>query len=102
MRHAPLYLYSQVRHIAELVGVVGRGEHRLGEVFAHLILINIKGGDEVDIANVVTAQVNVHYPRHELVFFSFLVEVDPLDKRAGAVSHADDGNIDFGHCFSTP
>ena len=58
--HAPLYRHAQVRHVGELHRVVGMGENGLAEVLAHLVRAHVEGGRELDVADVVSAQVGVH------------------------------------------
>ena len=50
-------------HVAELHRVVGAGEDRLREVEPDLLLVDVEGGDELDVADVVAAEVDVHQAR---------------------------------------
>ena len=52
-----------------------------GEVFAHLGLVHVEGGGELDVRDVVAAQVHVHEPGHELAGLRFPVVVHPLHER---------------------
>ena len=92
--HAPVHLDIQLRHLLEHVGVVGLGVDRLGEVLADLVLVDVERGHELDVADVVAAQVDVHQARHELIVHGVLVVVAALDEGAGAVADADDGDAD--------
>ncbi len=47
---------------------------------ADLALVDVEGGDELDVADVVAAEVDVHEARHELVGRGVAVLVDALDE----------------------
>ena len=96
--HAPVDLDIQLRHLLEHVGVVGLGVDRLGEVLADLVLVDVERGHELDVADVVAAQVDVHQARHELIVRGVLVVVAALDQAAGAVADAHDGDADLLAC----
>jgi len=42
-----------------------------GQVLADLVLVDVEGGHELDVADVVAAQVDVHEPRHGSRFARF-------------------------------
>ena len=71
--HAALDRDVQVRDIGELDGVVGVGIDRFGEVLADFVGVDVKGGGEFDVANVVAAKIDVHEAGNELVFRGILV-----------------------------
>ncbi len=75
---------------AELDGVVGLGEDGLGQVFADLVLVDVDGGHELDVLDVVAAQDGVHEAGHEVGLLGVLVELDALHERRGAVADTDD------------
>ena len=54
--HAALDGHAQVRHVANLMVLLGAAEDRLGQVLAHLVLVDVKGGGELDVADVIAAQ----------------------------------------------
>ena len=64
-------------------------------VLAHLVLVDVEGGDHLDVADVVAAQDQVHETRDELVFRGFPVFVDALDKGRRTVAQADDCYVDL-------
>ena len=80
------------RHVGEADGVVGLGEDGLGQVVADFARVDVEGGDELDVADVVAAEVDVHQAGHELVGRSVAVLVDALDEGGSAVADADDGD----------
>ncbi len=90
--HAALDFHAGARHVRELHGVVGLCEYGLGEVEPHLVLVDVERGDELDVTDVIAAEVNVHQPRHGLFGRCVAVVVHALDERRGAVADADDGN----------
>ena len=93
--HAPLDLDAQLGHLLEHVGVVGLGVDRLGQVLADLVLVDVERGHELDVADVVAAQVDVHQARDEVVGLGVLVVVAALDEAAGAVADAHDRDADL-------
>ena len=56
-------VHAEVRDLLEDVGVVGLRVDRLGQVLADLVLVDVEGGHELDVADVVAAQVDVHQAR---------------------------------------
>jgi hypothetical protein len=50
-------------HVGDLDGVVLRGVDGLGEVLADLLVVDVEGGDELDVADVVVAEGDVHEAR---------------------------------------
>ena len=65
-----------------------------GEVLADLVGVDVEGRHELDVADVVAAEVDVHETRDELVVGGVAVVVDALHERGGAVADADDGDAD--------
>src|SRR4029079_4620256 len=68
---------------------------RLAEVLADLVLVDVEGGHELDVADVVAAEVDVHQARDELVVLRVLVVIAALDEAARAVADADDRDPDL-------
>ena len=66
-----------VRHVGELERVVRRRVDRLREVLADLVRVDVERGDEVDVAHVVAAEVDVHQPGYRSSSPRVLVEVTP-------------------------
>jgi len=93
--HAAVDRHVQRRHGGELDRVVGRDADRLGEVEPDLALGHVERGGELDVADMVATQVDVHQAWDERVFGGRPVELDPLHQRRGAVADADDRNPDF-------
>ena len=81
--------------VGELDRVVRVRPHRLGEVDADLALDDVERGDELDVADVVAAEVDVHQARDELVVGGVLVVRHALEERVGAVADADDRDADL-------
>ena len=54
-----------------------------------LSVVDIEGRGELDVADVVAAEVDVHQARDELVRVGVLVVLDALHERARAVADAD-------------
>ena len=75
---------------ANLIVLFWPGPDRLGEVLADLVGVDVEGGRELDVADVVAAEVDVHQTRDLLVRIRVLVVLDALHEGGGAVAHADD------------
>ncbi len=69
------------RDVGDLDGVVLRGEDGLGEVEADLLRVNVEGGDELHVADVVLAQLDVHQAGHRGVLIGVLVVLHTLNER---------------------
>ncbi len=54
-----------------------------------------KAADELDVPDVIAAEVDVHQARHEIGRVCVLVVLHPLDEGRGAVADADDRDPDF-------
>src|SRR6185295_13237938 len=93
--HAPLDLDPQVGHVGELDRVVLTGPDRLGEVLADLLGVDVEGGHELDVADVVAAEVDVHQAGHFVGGIGVLVVLDALDEGVGAVADPDDRDADL-------
>ena len=93
--HAALDLDADVRHVGELDRVVLARPDRLGEVLADLLRVDVEGGDELDVADVVAAEVDVHQAGDFLGRVGVLVVLDALDEGVGAVADADDRDADL-------
>ena len=93
--HAARDGHIQFGDIAELVGVVGEGINGFGQVLAHLGIDDIEGGGELNITDVITAQVDVHQAGDAVAVLGILIKMNPLDERGGTVTHPDDGYAHF-------
>ena len=88
-------LTPRLGHVGELDRVVLARPDRLGEVLADLLGVDVEGGDELDVADVVAAEVDVHQARDFLGGVGVLVVLDALDEGVGAVADADDRDADL-------
>ena len=94
---AALHGHAGRRHVGDLDGVVLAGADGLGEVLADLLRVDVERRHEVEVADVVAAEVDVHETRHAGGRVGVGVVVHALDQRRGAVAHADDGDTDLTH-----
>ena len=62
--HAAVDGHVQVRDVGELDRVVLARPDRLGQVLADLVGVDVEGGGELDVADVVAAEVDVHQAGH--------------------------------------
>ena len=92
VRHAARDRDARLRHVGELDRVVRVRPDRVGEVDADLALDDVERGRELDVGDVVAAEVDVHEPRDERVTVGVLVVLDALEEGVGAVADADDGD----------
>jgi hypothetical protein len=90
VRHAAVDRHAQAGDVGELDGVVLARPDRLGEVLADLVGVDVEGGAELDVGDVVAAEVHVHQAGDGLTRIGVLVELHALDQRGRAVAHADD------------
>ena len=81
-----------LRHVGELDRVVRVRPDRVGEILADLALDDVERGRELDVRDVVAAEVDVHQAGDELSSGGVLVVLDALEERVGAVADADDGD----------
>ena len=95
VRHAAMDLDAHVGDVGELDRVVLARPDRLGEVLADLLGVDVEGRDELDVLDVVAAEVHVHEARDVLVGIGVLVVLDALDEAVGAVADTDDRDADL-------
>src|SRR5258708_7404156 len=95
MGHAPVDLCSQIWHIGEAIGIIWSRIDRFTNIFAHLILVDIKGRAELDIANMISPQVHMHQTWDEIIRLRFTIVMHPLYQRTGAVANAYNCNTHF-------
>lgn len=91
-RRAALHRDVGGRHVGDLDGVVLRREDRLGQVEADFLGVHVERGDELDVADVVLAELHVHQAGHGAVLVGVEVVLHALDERRCAVTDADDGD----------
>src|SRR6185503_18087548 len=64
---------------------------------ADLLRVYVERSDDLDVADVISAQVNVHQPGHTLVRVRVFVVLESLHERRGAVAHTHDRQTDLAH-----
>ena len=93
--HAAVDRDPGLRHVGELDRVVRVRPDRVGEVLADLVGGDVERGRELDVGDVVAAEVDVHQAGDELVVRRVLVVLHALEQRVGAVADADDRDADL-------
>ena len=78
VRHPALHLHARVRNVGELVGVVLPGEHRLGQVLADLVGVDVDRHRHVDVVDVIAPRDGVHDPGNLVPFLNVPVKLQPL------------------------
>ena len=94
---APHHRDAGRRHVGEPDRVVGLGEDRLGDVLAHLLRVDVERGDDLDVADVVSAELHVHQAGDAFGGVRVLVVLESLDEGRGAVAESDDGDPNRAH-----
>ena len=80
-----------------LIVLFSLAHDRLGQVAADLLGVDVERGDELDVADVVVAELDVHQARDPRRRVGVLVVLNALDQRARAVADADDGYANRTH-----
>ena len=80
MGHAAIDRDAGLRHVGELDRVVRVRPDRVGEVLADLVRRDVEGGRELDVGDVVAAEVHVHQAGDELVVRRVLVVLHALER----------------------
>src|SRR6185436_1129690 len=101
VRHAALHGDAHVRDLGEHDGVVRPRDDRLGDVLADLVHVDVDRRRDLDVADVVPAQVHVHEPGDPVRGLGVAVVVEALHERRGAVPHADDRDSHLAHDAQT-
>ena len=90
-RGAALHGDAQRWHVADRDGVVLARHDGLGHVPADLLGVDVERGDELDVADVVRAELDMHQARHPTSRVGVLVVLHALDEGTCAVPDAHDG-----------
>ena len=85
------------RDVGDLDRVVLGRVDRVGEVLPDLLGVDVERRDELHVADVVLAELDVHETGYEVRRVSVLVVLDALDQGRGAVAHAHDGHANLAH-----
>ncbi len=101
-RRAALHLDAQGGDVADLDGVVLRGVDGLGEVLADLHVVDVERRDELDVADVVVTERDVHQTGHGAGGVGVLVVLDTLDQGGRAVADSHDCYSNRTHRDSFP
>ena len=96
-RRTALHRDPQVWHLGEADRVVRLGQDGFGDVLADLLRVDVERGDDLDVADVVPAEIDVHQAGNGVVRVGVLVVLEPLHERGRAVPHADDRQSDLAH-----
>ena len=88
---------SELDFLAEGLCAIGRGENRFADVQTDFTTVDVKRSDNLDITRPVKTDLPVHQPDGRGVGGGAVVKIDSLDKRAGAVANADNGDSYFSH-----
>jgi hypothetical protein len=68
-----------VGDVGEFVSVIGVSVDRFREVLTDLRIDHVEGCHELDVADVIAAQVDVHQTRNAVIFLGIPIKVHPLD-----------------------
>ena len=81
MSHTALHGHAEAGHVREFVSVVRRREDGLGEILAHFAHVDVEGGDEVDVGDVIVAEDRMHDAGNILSGLCLAVEMHTLHER---------------------
>ena len=95
MRHTAIYLRIEFGNVCEAVRIVWGCVDGFTDIFTYFILINIKGGRELDIVDVVPTKVDVHQARDKILWLCLTIVVDTLYQRTGTVASSNECNAHF-------
>jgi hypothetical protein len=95
--HTPLNRHPQTGDLREANRVVGLRRDGRAQVQADLVGVDVEGGDELDIADMIAAQPRAHEARDEAVVGHTLVVVDTLHQSGCAVTDSDHRNANRSH-----
>jgi hypothetical protein len=90
VRHPARDLDAGLRDVRKLDRVVRLRPDRVREVEADFALDDVERGGELDVGDVVAAEVDVHEAGDGALGRCVLVVLDSLEERVGAVAHADE------------
>ena len=93
---ATLNDHTGIGHTGELDGVVRLGEDALRYVLAHFARVDIERGNDLNVADMIGAHLNIHQSGDRFSRFGVAIKAQPLHKRRGAVAKANDGNANDG------
>src|SRR6266478_7082977 len=88
---------GELDFLTEGLCAIGRREDRFADVETDFTAVDIKSSDDLDIAWPVETDLPVHQADGCAIGGRAVIKIDSLDKRAGAVAHADNGNSYFSH-----
>src|SRR3990172_2746726 len=71
------------------------GKDRLTQIQPDFRFDDVEGRAELDIANVVSAEIDVHQTGDLVAGFRLPIVLDPLDERGGTIADPDDGHPDL-------
>src|SRR6266545_5300208 len=102
-RAPTLDLHPEGWHVCESDGVVLAGGDRLREVAPDLLGVDVEGGDELEVTDVVAPDLDVHETGDVVAGLSVPVIVDALHQGRRAVAHTGDRDAYLGHfLIATP
>ena len=85
MGHAPVDLTAVGGTSEKRMVLCGIGENGFRDVFAYLVVVDVEGCDDVDVADLIPTDGGVHEAGDSLVVRDLTVFVDALDEGGGAV-----------------
>ncbi len=95
-----LHLDTQVAYVGKANRVVLSRPHRLCQVLADLGCVDVESGHEINVAYVISAEVDMHQARYQLVRIGIPVVLDALDQGVGTVADSRDRHAYSAHFHS--
>ena len=81
--------------------IVGFREDRIGDVPAYLRLVDVEGGGELDIADMIAAELHIHQPRNRHVAARFGIMGQSLHEGRRAIADADNTDPELARTHAT-
>ncbi len=103
-RPAALDDYAGGGNIRKAERVIGSGVDGFGDIAPDLRSGDVEGRGDLDIADVISAEIGMHQPRNRLVLLRVAIECQPLDEGGRAIADTDqpDPNGVRSHLTTTP
>ena len=93
--HAAEDANAEAGDLCELNRVIRLGENGLAQIFSDFGFIDVERRCELDIADMVAAEIDVHEARDSFILFGVFIKLNTLDERRSAIADADNCDANF-------
>ena len=81
--------------------VVRRRENRIGDIPANFRFVDVEGGTQFDVPNMVAAEFHIHKARHRHVAARLGVMREPLNEGRGTIADAHNADPELARAHAT-